>query len=114
MNGAKYNLDNLVVIVDRNGVQLAGETRDIMDVDIEAVWKALSWEVLVVPKGNDAASVLEALEKMKNSASGKPRVIIANTVKGRGISFMENSLGWHARPMEREHYEKAVSELENG
>ena len=113
MNGAKNKLDNLIAIVDRNGVQLAGKTSDIMDVDLEALWKAVGWEVMVVKDGNDASVILEALEKMKSSSSGKPHVIIADTTKGKGISFMEGSLSWHARPMDKEFYEKAVSDLEN-
>jgi transketolase len=113
MNGAKNKLDNMIAIVDRNGVQLAGKTKDIMDVDLEALWAAVGWEVLVIKEGNDASSVLAALEKMKKSQSGKPHVIIADTTKGKGISFMEGSLSWHARPMEKEDYDKAVSELEN-
>ncbi|MCP4964178.1 MAG: transketolase [bacterium] len=113
MNAAKYELDNLIAIVDRNGVQLAGTTKDIMDVDIEALWRAAGWDVVVVEGGNDASSVLEALQGMRDSSSGKPHVIIANTTKGKGISFMEGSLGWHARPMPQEFYEQAVAELEN-
>ncbi len=113
MNGAKNKLDNLIAIVDRNGVQLAGTTKDIMDVDVEALWKAAGWDVLVVEDGNDASSVLEALEEMRDSSSGKPHVIIADTTKGKGISFMEGSLAWHARPMSKEFYEQAVSDLEN-
>ena len=113
MNAAKNRLDNLIAIVDRNGVQLAGATRDIMDVDLETLWRAAGWDVLVVKDGNDACSVLEALEKMSDSSSGKPHVIIADTTKGKGISFMEGSLSWHARPMDRESYEQAVSDLEN-
>jgi transketolase len=113
MNAAKNKLDNLIAIVDRNGVQLAGTTKDIMDLDVEAFWRAAGWDVLVVADGNDASSVLEALEGMSDSSSGKPHVIIANTTKGKGISFMEGSLGWHARPMSNEFYEQAVSELEN-
>jgi transketolase len=113
MNAAKYELDNLVAIIDRNGVQLAGTTKDIMDVDIEALWRAAGWDVLVVEDGNDAFSVLAALEGMRDSSSGQPHVIIANTTKGKGISFMEGSLNWHARPMNQEQYEQAVSDLEN-
>ncbi|MBI9101317.1 MAG: transketolase [Spirochaetales bacterium] len=113
MNGAKNKLDNLVAIVDRNGVQLAGKTSDIMDVDLVALWKAVGWEVEVVEDGNDLLLVIEALEKMKNSKSGKPHMIIANTTKGKGISFMEGSLDWHARAMDKEQYDQAVSELEN-
>lgn len=113
MNAAKNKLDNLIAIVDRNGVQLAGKTADIMDLDLVALWKAAGWEVVVVDKGNDLASVIEALENMKKSTSGKPHMIIADTTKGKGISFMEGSLDWHARAMNREQYEQAVSELES-
>lgn len=113
MNAAKNSLDNLIAIVDRNGVQLAGTTHDIMDIDIEAMWTAAGWEVLLLKNGNDPAAVLEALESMRDSRSGKPHVIIADTVKGKGISFMENSLGWHARPLPQDLYEQAVAELEN-
>ena len=113
MNGAKYELDNLVAVIDRNGVQLAGTTKDIMDVDIEALWRAAGWDVLVVEDGNDPASILDALALMRDSDSGMPHVIIANTTKGKGISFMEGSLDWHARPMNKDQYEQAVSDLEN-
>jgi transketolase len=113
MGAAKYQLDNLIAIIDRNGVQLAGTTKDIMDVDIEALWRAAGWDVQVVEDGNDPASILDALEGMRDSGNGKPHVIIANTTKGKGISFMEGSLDWHARPMNKDQYEQAVSDLEN-
>ena len=113
MNAAKNKLDNLIAIVDRNGVQLAGKTSDIMDVDLISLWKAAGWEVLVVEEGNDLPSMIEALEAMKKSTTGKPHMIIANTTKGKGISYMEGSLNWHARAMDEEQYEQAVSELEN-
>ncbi len=113
MSAAKYKLDNIVAIVDRNGVQLAGTTKEIMDFDIEAAWRAFGWEVLVIDDGNDVATVTEAIKTMKNSNSEKPHVIIANTVKGKGISFMEGSLNWHARVMDKEQYEEAVSYLES-
>lgn len=112
MNAAKNKLDNIVAIIDRNGVQLSGKTADIMDVDIVDMWKAVGWEVLVVEDGNDLPSILSGLEKMKNSTSGKPHMIIANTTKGKGISYMEGSLNWHARAMDKDQYEQAVSELE--
>jgi len=113
MNAAKNDLDNLIAIVDRNGVQLAGTTKDIMDVDLEALWRAAGWDVIVLEDGNDVSSVLDVLTTMRNSTSGKPHMIIANTTKGKGISYMEGSLNWHARPMNKEEYEQAVSELEN-
>lgn len=112
MNAAKNRLDNLVVVVDRNGVQLAGTTNEIMDVDIEALWSAAGWDVQVVHDGNDAESILDAILAMRDSDSGRPHVIIANTRKGKGISFMEGSLEWHARPMNQEQYDAAVAELE--
>ena len=84
-----------------------------MDVDVEALWRAAGWDVLVIEDGNDAASLLDALEAMKESSGGKPHVIIANTTKGKGISFMEGSLNWHARPMNEEQYEQAIADLEN-
>jgi transketolase len=114
MNAAKNKLDNLVAIVDRNGVQLAGKTKDIMDFDIEGAWRTFGWEVVVLEAGNDVSSVYEALDRMKHMKNGKPKVIIANTIKGKGISFMEDSLSWHARPMNTEQYEQAVRDLDGG
>jgi transketolase len=111
MNARQNKLDNLIAIVDRNGVQLAGRTKDIMDLDIVSVWKAFGWDVLELQDGNDIVSVLESLSAMKGSKEGKPHVIVANTVKGKGISFMENSLNWHARSMNKEQYEQAISDL---
>jgi transketolase len=113
MNAVKYELDNLVAIVDRNFVQLAGTTEDIMDMDIEALWRAAGWDVAVLEDGNDVAGLLEAIEGMRASRDGKPHMIIANTTKGKGISFMEGSLSWHARPMDEEQYHRAIAELEN-
>jgi len=113
MNAVKYELDNLIAIIDRNFVQLAGTTKDIMDVDIEALWRAAGWDVVVLEDGNDAAGLLDAMEAMRESRNGKPHLIIAKTTKGKGISFMEGSLDWHARPMNKEQYDRAIAELEN-
>jgi len=112
MNAVKNKLDNLIAIVDRNSYQLAGKTTEIMDLDLAAIWKAFGWEVQIVKDGNDVASLLEALQAMQQSAAGKPHLIIAQTVKGKGISFMENNLGWHAAPINQEQYEQAQSDLE--
>jgi len=111
MNAKQNKLDNLIAIVDRNGVQLGGKTEDIMDVDIVSVWRAFGWNVIELKEGNNIVAVLDALNTMKNSQDGKPHVIVANTIKGKGISFMENSVDWHARSMNKEQYEKAVSDL---
>lgn len=113
MNAAKNELNNLIAILDRNGVQLAGKTSDIMDVDLVAMWKAAGWDVSVVEDGNDLDQVIAALEAMKSSAASKPHMIIANTTKGKGVSYMEGSLDWHARVMNEDEYKQAVSDLEN-
>ena len=113
MNAAKNKLHNLIAVIDRNGVQLSGTTAEIMDVDIEAAWRAFGWDVLVVEEGNNVARLLEALHTMKESPREKPHLIIANTIKGKGISFMENSLDWHARPMNQDQYNDAIREFEN-
>ena len=113
MNAVKCELDNLVAIIDRNFVQLAGTTEDIMDIDVEALWRAAGWDVVVLEDGNDPAGLLDAMEGMRASRNGKPHVIIANTTKGKGISFMEGSLDWHARPMNAEQYDRAIADLEN-
>lgn len=112
MNAAKHELDNLIAVLDRNGVQLAGKTTDIMDVDLVAMWKAAGWDVAVVENGNDLEQVISALEAMKKSSVKKPHMIIANTTKGKGVSYMEGSLNWHAKVMNEEEYKQAVSELE--
>lgn len=112
MNASKNKLDNIVAIVDRNGVQLAGKTHEIMDLNLEAIWKAFGWEVRIVEKGNDVSEILGALEDVKNSQRGKPHLIIAHTVKGKGVSYMENNLGWHAAPINKEQYETAMLDLE--
>ncbi len=97
MNAVKYELDNLVAIIDRNFVQRAGTTKDIMDVDVEALWRAAGWDVLVLEDGNDAASLLDALEGMKESRRGPRHALIANTTLGQGCPYMVASLNWHPR-----------------
>lgn len=111
MNAAKNKLDNLIAVVDRNRFQLAGKTHEIMNLNLEAIWKAFGWEVRIVEDGNDVLSMITALEDMKHSESGQPHLIIANTVKGKGVSFMENNLAWHAAPMGKEKYDQAVADL---
>lgn len=113
MNAKKNKLDNLIVVIDRNGFQLAGKTNEIMDIDLESIWRALGWDVHIVADGNNIAQILEAFEQAKNFNSGKPHIIIAKTTKGKGISFMENNLAWHAAPLSKELYEQAISDLGN-
>ncbi len=111
MAAARYKLDRIIGIVDRNRIQATGPTREVFDIpDIEAKWKAFGWNVLNAD-GHDVRSVLDALE----TASGKrgaPTVIVADTVKGKGVSFAENTAAFHNGVMTQEQYEKALAEVQ--
>jgi transketolase len=112
INAVKYKLDNMITVIDRNGFQLSGTTKEVMDIDIPAIWKAYGWDVSMVDDGNDIAKVIDAVTNAKNKKNGKPQLIIADTVKGKGISFMERVLKWHASPITQQEYEQAVEDLE--
>ena len=112
LNAAKYELDNLIVIVDINGFQLSGTTSVIMPIDLEALWKAAGWEVSSIENGNDVEEILQKISKAKYSEDGKPHVILAKTVKGKGISFMEHNLAFHAAPINEDQYKQAIKDLE--
>ena len=110
MCAAKYGLDNLTVIVDYNRVQLDGTNEEIMPLgSLEEKLKAFNWNV-VECDGHDVNSILEALDKARET-KGRPTVIVANTVKGKGVSFMEHKNEWHGKPIDDECYEKALQEL---
>jgi len=110
-NAVKYKLDNLTVIVDINDFQLSGRTSEVMPINLDALWKAAGWEVLYIDNGNDVEEVLQVLTKAKESEYGKPHVLLAKTVKGKGISFMENNLAFHAAPINDEQYKQAITDL---
>lgn len=113
MAAAKYSLSNLIAIVDRNRVQLDGPTEDIMPLEpLAEKWKAFNWKTKVID-GHNIAEIIEGIQWAKQN-SGSPSVIIANTTKGKGVSFMENSHEWHGKPPSPEEYEKAKKELEGG
>jgi len=110
MAASKYRLSNLTAIVDRNRVQLDGPTEDIMPLEpLAEKWQAFNWSVLRVD-GHDVEAVVKALRRARADAQG-PAIIIADTIKGKGVSFMENSHLWHGRPPTREEFERALSEL---
>ncbi len=103
-------LSNLVAIVDANGFQLDGPTREILDTEpLLAKWEAFGWEGMEVD-GHDHAALLEALEWAASSERA-PRVIVARTVKGKGVSFMEGQGAWHGVAPKGEELEKALEEL---
>ena len=110
MSAPRFKLDNLTAIVDKNGIQLSGFTKDIMDLDpLNKKWDAFGWEVIEID-GHDLAQVFDALKKAQK-IKGKPAVIIANTMKGKGVSFMENNVDFHGKAPSAEQLEKALKEL---
>ncbi len=112
MAAGHYKLDNLCAIVDRNRLQISGTTEEVMSHgNLEERFMAFGWNVLSVP-GNHMAAMDGALTVAGQSA-GKPTVIIANTVKGCGVSFMEDNAAWHHRVFSREQYEQAMAELQD-
>jgi transketolase len=111
LNAAKYKLNNLIVIVDINGFQLSGTTSTIMPINLEALWKATGWDVSHIDNGNDVEEVLRILGEAKNSEGENPKVILTKTIKGKGISFMENNLAFHAAPINEEQYKQAIVDL---
>lgn len=111
MAAAHYKVDNLIAIVDHNKQQLDGWTRDIMNLgSLGGKWRSFGWEVMEVD-GNDLAQVAAALEEARKG-KGKPVVIIAHTIKGKGVSFMENNLDFHGRAPTPEEAQRALRELE--
>jgi transketolase len=110
MAAAHYKLDNLTAIVDKNEIQLSGFTKDIMSLEpLPAKWDAFGWRASEVD-GNDIDEVLAALEDAKK-VKGQPAAIIAHTVKGKGVSFMENNVDFHGKAPNAEQLEKALKEL---
>ncbi|MBJ8735234.1 transketolase [Citrobacter amalonaticus] len=108
---AHYGLDNLVIINDKNNLQLAGPTREIMNTDpLPDKWRAFGMQVTEC-QGNDMASVVSTLEGLKQE--GKPNVVIANTIKGAGISFIQGRPEWHHRVPKGEEIELALEELKD-
>lgn len=111
MAAAKWELDNLCVFVDVNGLQIDGRTADVMPTEpLDEKFRAFNWNVIKID-GHDMADILAALEKARNS-KGKPTVILAATVKGKGVSFMENQAGWHGKAPNDEQFAVAKAELE--
>ena len=111
MAAAHFKLDNLIAIIDRNGIQLDGWTKDIMNSEpLDEKWRAFGWHVIVVD-GHDIYKLEIAFDEAK-MIKGKPVMIIANTVKGKGVSFMENKAEFHGKPPTKDQAEKALKELE--
>lgn len=111
MFAAHYNLDNLTVIVDNNGLQIDGNIADVMSpLPIDKKYEAFNWNVLTAD-AHDFDSLRRAIESAKE-CKGKPTVIVMKSVKGKGISFMENQVGWHGNAPNDEQYAVAAEELD--
>lgn len=112
MFAAHQGLDNLVAIVDNNGLQIDGDISDVCDPgDIGAKFDSFGWEVMHVD-GHDIAALVEVLNKAKAARAGKPVMVLAKTVKGKGVSFMEDQAGWHGKAPDSEQVKQALSELD--
>ena len=110
MSAAKYKLDNLCVIVDVNGLQIDGATKDVMPLEpLDQKFAAFGFHVITI-NGHDFDQILSAYQEAA-ATKGQPTVILAKTVKGKGISFMENDAGWHGKATNDQQLEQAVSEL---
>lgn len=110
MSAAKFKADNLTVIVDNNGVQLDGTVDEIMPMgDIAAKWQAFGWNVMSID-GHQIDEISAAVDLAK-TVKGQPSVIIAKTVKGKGMSFMEGKSAWHGKPISDDEYVNAMKEL---
>ncbi len=111
MAAAKYKLDNLCAVVDVNGLQIDGRTADVMPSEpLDAKFAAFNWNVIHVD-GHDYAALAAAFEVAK-TVKGKPTVILAKTIKGKGVSFMEDNAGWHGKAPNDEQMAQAREELE--
>lgn len=111
MSAAHYQLDNLTVLIDWNGLQIDGSNDEVMSLgDLPAKLRAFGFTLFEVADGNDMEQVLAALDAP--AEAGKPKCILAHTVKGKGVSFMENQAGWHGKAPNEEQRRQALSELE--
>lgn len=111
MFAAHKKLDNLVAIVDRNGLQIDGPTSEVCDPgDLGAKFTAFGWDAKEID-GHDCAALVDAFNAAKADRAGKPHVFIAHTIKGKGVSFMENQVGWHGKAPNQEQLAQALADL---
>lgn len=110
MAASHYKLDNLVAIVDLNGLQIDGNVKDVMNlISVTEKFKSFGWHTIEI-NGHDYDEIKDAF-KQAREIKGQPTVIIANTVKGKGVSFMEGDYAWHGKAPSKDDYEKAMEEL---
>ncbi len=111
MFAAHYKLDNLTVFLDFNGLQIDGDIKEVMNpTPFDKKFEAFNWNVIKID-GHDFEQIESAVKEAK-ACSGKPTLILAKTIKGKGISFMENKAGWHGAAPNKEQYEQGIAELD--
>lgn len=109
MSASHYRLDNLTFILDNNGLQIDGPNDQVMSIgDIVEKFKSFGWETMTC----DGHNVEELIDCLKKEVKGKPKFICAKTIKGKGVSFMENNYSWHGKALKEEDYQNAMKELE--
>ncbi|WP_010294743.1 transketolase [Clostridium senegalense] len=111
MCAAHYKLDNLTAFVDFNGLQIDGDVSKVMNPNpIADKFEAFGWNVMVLEDGHDLKAIKEAIEKAK-TVKGQPTMIVCKTIKGKGVSFMENQAGWHGSAPSKEQCDLALKEI---
>ena len=110
MAGGHYHLDNLVAVIDRNHLQISGNTEDVMAIeDIRQRWTAFGWDVKEM-NGDEMQSIVETFDSI-DYQNGKPHLLTSNTTKGKGVSYMENVASWHHGMPNEEQYQQAIAEI---
>jgi len=111
MAASHYKLDNLTAFLDHNGLQIDGKITEVMSPEaVEGKFRAFGWSVINI-NGHDCEQIAEAIERAKKT-KGVPTVIVADTIKGKGVSFMENAAGWHGTAPNKEQRDQAIAELD--
>lgn len=109
---AHHKLDNLTVIIDNNDIQAFGRAEDVINLEpLREKWTAFNFEVVTAQSGNDFGSLERSFEELDRLKSSKPRCIIAKTIKGSGVSYMENTVEWHYLPMSDEQFDMAIDQI---
>lgn len=112
MAASHYKLTNLTLILDHNSLQIDGFNHDVMEIEpLADKFRAFGWSVIEID-GHDFVEITDALE-LAERIPGKPTIIIAKTIKGKGISFMENQIEWHSKPMTEQQFKEALAELDS-
>ena len=111
MAAAHYKLDNLTAFLDHNGLQIDGKISDVMSPEVvEDKFRAFGWKVINA-NGHDYIQIDEAIQEAKKT-KGMPVMVVADTIKGKGVSFMENAAGWHGSAPNKEQRDQAIAELD--